>query len=68
VQWLVESEARADLGNVVRRRVVAGDHRRGIAGRETQQPEDDEGHHHHDGDGGRQPPEDEREHCGKILS
>ena len=60
---LVEAERFADSADVFAGRRVAGEDRRGIAGREIQQQEDDERDHRHDDDGREKPPDYVRKQC-----
>ncbi len=59
---LVEPERDADGGDLRRRRLVAGDDRRRIAGGEIEQSEDHEGDHQHDRDRREYPPRGVGEH------
>ena len=53
-QRLVQAEGLADLGDLFRRAVVTGEHRRRIAGRQPQHQEHEDRHHPEDRDGGEQ--------------
>ena len=59
----VEAEALADALDVLRRRLVAGDHRGRVARRDEQQAEHEQRDHHHHRDGRQNTPDDEGEHA-----
>ena len=59
---LVEPELRADAGDVVGGRGVAGDDRRRVARAQMQQREDEQRDHRHDRDGRQDAPDDVGEH------
>ena len=58
-----EPELAMDAGDVVGRREIAGDRRRGIARRQIEQREHEERHEGHDEDGGDEAADDVSEHA-----
>ena len=64
----VEAELAVDAGDVLRRRVVAGDDGGGVARRHVEEGEDEEGHHPHDGDGGQETADEVDAHPGRVPS
>ncbi len=66
VQWLAKAERGADLFELFRRRVVAGQDRGRIARRQPQQQEHEQRNHAHHGDGGEDAAKQISEHFGPL--
>ena len=67
VERLVEAERGADALELLRRRIVAGEDRGGIAGRQPQQQKHKQRHHAHHGDGGEDAAKQISEHLDPLV-
>ncbi len=63
----VEAKARPDARDIVRCRLVAGDHRGRIAGRDVEEAKHEQRNHRHHRDGGEDAADDVVQHEGMVA-